>query len=193
MEAIPGEMVVHRMIREHSRAPTDQAGVKSQSNKPWLTDYPAIENLRVHTTVGPEGIVKAAFDNAFFPLDDDDTIRCSMTTINPPNSREYRLYSEQDGKDWFVSEVSNIVLPAFYHHPRITQAAEEPSFHGTIQEHVDLAYSLKHIVRGPQTLYTKKHVALGEFKRNNINPSQWQGGKLDTTGDQGKLERELRG
>ena len=75
--------------------------------------------------------------------------------------------SEEDGIQWFHSEVSNIVLSAFARYPDILQASHEKAL---IENHtdqtVDTSYSVSH-------RKTRMHVAIGEIKRGLIRRDDW--------------------
>lgn len=104
----------------------------------------------------------------------------------PPNYRRWRLQSEEDGINWFHTEVSNIVLAAWVRYPYQLQASHEKSLSDDVAESqvVDIAYSI-----GPTG--KRVQIAIGEFKRGIIEPEVWQSGNLART--QLPFSQELRG
>jgi hypothetical protein len=110
----------------------------------------------------------AAFDNdAFFNKYDDDIARLGEPAY-PPNYRTWRLQSEEDGINWFHSEISNIVLAAWARYPNLLQVSHEKMLSETKSDPkvVDVAYSVEHECK-------RVHVAIGEFKRGLIAPDVW--------------------
>ncbi|KPM39125.1 hypothetical protein AK830_g7453 [Neonectria ditissima] len=175
---------VFDLLNQHSTNPVKVTGFQSTTNKPWTKSYPAITKLNVHTTVQGPGHVVASYDSAFLEPYDDDNERL-QTGAYPPNYREWRLSSEEDGIQWFHTEVSNIVLAAFGEYPTMLQASHEKPLSDTkFDQTVDVAYPVKHNGK-------RKHVTIGEFKRGLILPDQWQDGKLSA--GQKSLSQELRG
>ncbi|KAK7394072.1 hypothetical protein QQX98_013144 [Neonectria punicea] len=174
---------VFNLLNQHPTNPVKVTGFQSTSNKPWTKSYPAITKLNVHTTVQGPGHVVASYDAAFLEPYDDDNARL-QTGAYPPNYREWRLSSEEDGIQWFHTEVSNIVLAAFGEYPTVLQVSHEKPLSDTkFDQTVDVAYSVKHNGK-------RKHVTIGEFKRGLILPDQWQDGKL--SGGQKSFSQELR-
>lgn len=173
---------VATLIGQHSTNPFKETKNQSGSAKEWTRSYALITNLNVHTLVQGPQAVQANFD-AFLDEYEDDSARL-LEPAYPPNDRQWRLNSEEDGIQWFHTEVSNIVLAGFARYPALIQASHEKPFSETrYDQTVDVAYSVSH---GRQ----RKHVVLGEFKRGLLVPDQWQSGKLRST--QQNLSRELR-
>lgn len=175
---------VGTLLVEHPTNPVEVTDMVSQSNKAWAEEYLPISRLTVHTHVRQDGAVIADFDTPFLPAYDDENLRLAELAY-PPNSRQHRLYSEQDAITWFHSEISNIVLPAFTSYPPLVQTGEPPPVHGSGRaKQVDMAYTAKY-------MHHRTHVAVGEFKRNLILYDEWQENGLSAT--QRKFSRELRG
>ncbi|OAA63632.1 hypothetical protein SPI_03795 [Niveomyces insectorum RCEF 264] len=107
-------------LNDHPTAPVEDTFMQSQSSKSWVKDFLPIKKLLVHTYLTPDGSSVLANFDAFIPESDDDLLRFGEVAY-PPNKRHYKLYSESDGIDWFHSEISNVVLPAFFRYPPITQ------------------------------------------------------------------------
>ncbi len=183
---------VQALLGQHPTNPVHATELHTGSNKPWTKAFPPITNMKVHTQVidqlrDEQGrlryIVKADFDGPFLPEYDDDQIRFDQPAY-PTNYRKWRLASEKDGHLWFHTEVSNIVLAAFAHHPNIMDAAEEKALtEETSNVTVDLGYSVKFNDHS-------RHLAIGEFKRGLLDFRIWQSGKL--TGKQVAFSQELR-
>lgn len=177
------------LIGEHPRNPVKNTHKQSESSKPWTKSYNQISRIRVHTQVHTQvhttGKVEAQFDNAFLGEYSDGELRLNEPAY-PPNFRTWRLDSEEDGIQWFHTEVSNVVLSAFARYPNILQAShEKPLSHTRTDQTVDTSYSIYH---GS----TRVPIAIGEFKRGLIRPDQWQEGRL-LSSSQKALSKELRG
>jgi len=157
----------------------------TQSNKAWAQSFSWIRNLTVHTWIEDE-LAYTDF-KAFIQQHDDDTLRLSELAVHP-NRRKWRLETEADCELWFHSEVSNIVLAAWSQYPSVTQTSQTkpPTTDVSIPESVDSTYSMKF-------QKDKKVLAIGEMKRNLINPDLWQQGDISSNEGQKKLSRELRG
>ncbi|POR36347.1 Uncharacterized protein TPAR_03458 [Tolypocladium paradoxum] len=170
------------LIGQHSTNPIQETYHKSGSSKEWTRSYAPITNLIIHTIVQGPQAVQANF-SAFHDEYDDDSLRLHEPAY-PPNYKRCRLNSEEDGIQWFHTEVSNIVLAGFARYPELILASHEKSFSEHRRDHtVDVAYSVAHAGR-------RKHVAIGEFKRGLIVGDQWQSGTLRSS--QESLSRELR-
>lgn len=174
---------VFELLNQHPKNPVKATGLQSSSNKPWTKSYPAITKLNIHTSVQGSGTVIASYETAFLETYEDENVRLD-TTAYPPNYRQWRLNSEEDGIQWFHTEISNIVLAAFKDYPAVLQVShEKPLSDAKFDQTVDCAYSIKHNGK-------RKHAAIGEFKRGLILADQWQNGKLGS--GQASLSQELR-
>ncbi|KPM34020.1 hypothetical protein AK830_g12549 [Neonectria ditissima] len=175
---------VATLIEQHSTNPCHDTYLMSGSSKTWTKAYSPITNLITHSRVQGDQAVQADF-RPFHPEYEDDSLRLQERG-NAPNERSYRLNSEEDGVSWFHTEVSNIVLAAFTKYPRLLQTSHDKPISESRDDHtVDVAYSV-------YTGRTRKHVAIGEFKRGLIAAKEWQQGILDTV-PQKSLSQELRG
>lgn len=96
----------------------------SSSSKAWAKKFPPISNFNVHTSVQGTDKVVANFDGPFLPELEDDVLRMA-NVVYAPNYRQWRLNTEEDGINWFHSELSNVVLGAFAIHPALLQASHE--------------------------------------------------------------------
>jgi len=104
-----------------------------------------------------------------------------------PNDRAWRLESEADCELWFHAEISNVVLTAWNHYPRVTQSSQiKPPRENSISEEVDSMYCVK-------DGQTKTVLTIGEMKRNLIQRMYWQAGNISRSSSQEKLSKELRG
>lgn len=172
------------------RGPTNpiyDPGYVTQSDKIWARNYPSLRNLVVHTVIDENGMTHANFEPAFLPLYADDDVRMNEPAF-PPNNRTWRLQSEADCELWFHTEISNVVLPAWSaaQIPVMQSSHIKPPREDPIPEEVDAVYSIK--FRNTRTV-----LAIGEMKRNLIQPEYWQGGNVTAIGAQKKLSKELRG
>lgn len=174
------------LIHMHSVNPVIETRMQTDSNKSWAKDFRPISRLLVHTVLEGTNAAIANFDGIFTPELADDARR-SNERASPPSNRSYRLYSEADGVSWFDTEISNVVLAAFRGAPNVMLQHQHPPKRSVAGSSgiklVDTAYTLKH---GS----TSHNLAIGEFKRNLINPREWQGGQLSR---QKGLSQELRG
>lgn len=174
------------LIKQHPENPVKETFLTSSSNKSWAKTFPAISNLRVHTSVLGIDNVVANFDGPLLPELEDDHLRMTAL-VYPPNNRHWRLGTEEDGINYFHSEISNVVLGAFATHPALLQAShEKPLSDENHAETVDVGYSV-HVSRAGQ----RRHVVIGEFKRCLLVADQWQRGRL--LGNQVAFSQELRG
>ena len=164
----------------------DETGYTSQSNKAWAQRYRPISNRIARTRIREEdGYTDTDFDSAFLPMYADDHLRLSEHCV-APNHRQWRFEVEADCESWFHAEVSNVVLSAWANYPAVLQSSHnKPPREDRITENVDILYSFKK--EG-----VKYPLAIGEVKRNLINPSNWQSSD-PLRGSQDKLSRELRG
>jgi len=175
---------VQDLLEQHPENPIRDTLYSSNSNKPWAKNYPPIKNLHVHTYVNEDGGVGATYHEAFLDMYEDDDLRLQELAY-PPNYRAWRLAYEEDGINWFHSEISNVVLAAWARYPAVLQAShEKPLTESRVTESVDIAYSVK---RGTDRV----HLAIGEFKRCLVSKVGWQAGKLNQS--QQGLSQELRG
>ena len=176
---------VNQLLGEHSRNPGYNPRYPSNSKKNWTSKFEPIHNLRVHTAILESGMVVADF-GAFLPDYRDEQKRMALPSNRPNDNREWYLAMEEDGKSWFNTEVSNVVLSAFTLYPGIRQELEaKPLSTINIPETVDMMYTLRvGNIRAP--------VAIGETKRNILRPEEWQAGRLRNE-QQLKLSQELRG
>lgn len=175
--------LVGELLDRHPENPVNETLYTSGSNKSWTKKYSAIKRLKVHTYVNDAGAVEANYEDAFLSMYEDDELRMQELAY-PPNYRQWRMAYEEDGINYFHTEISNIVLAAWTRHPTVLQAShEKPLTDNSVPETVDVAYS---VTRGRDRV----HVALGEFKRCLIAGEDWQAGKLTPT--QQVLSRELR-
>lgn len=172
---------VGALLGQHSTNPVKKTEFTTSSRKDWTKSIFPINSLQVHTSQTPTGTI--ADFSAFLDEFEDDDLRFNEPAY-PPNFRNWRFSSEEDGVNWFHTEVSNIVLAAWGRYPQILQASHEKSFIINDDKTVDIAYSLAHKNQ-------KYHVAIGEFKRGLIDFDQWSSGNLFKT--QAALSQELRG
>ncbi|KYK56285.1 hypothetical protein DCS_08255 [Drechmeria coniospora] len=161
-------------------------GYTSSTNKAWTEGYHPIKNMTVHTKACGDGLTYANFETAFLPLYDDDRVRMG-TAAFPPNGRSWRMGSEADVELWFHTEISNVVLAAWNHHPTVVQTSHsKPPSEKNMPEEVDATYSFK----------SNQHrvaLVIGEMKRNLVDADKWQCGRIPSSGPQDRLSRELRG
>ncbi|KAI8715920.1 hypothetical protein NCS52_01101000 [Fusarium sp. LHS14.1] len=156
------------------------------SDKPWARTYKPITNTTSHTFVGGDGITYANFNSAFLPLLEDDALRMSQPAV-PPNSRRWRFDVEADIENWFNTEIVNVVLSAWYVFPPMTQASHaKPLSEDNIPENIDSAFS---IYAGS----SRFPIAIGEIKRNLLEPDAWLQGGVAHSRRQVKLSQELQG
>lgn len=175
---------VDTLLQQHSTNPVTNPGYTSSTNKQWTSSFDPIGELHVHT-VDNGGAIFATYNGPFLPEYDDDVVRRNAMGY-PPNARQWRLETEEDGRIWFHTEVSNIVLAAWAGYPVVLQTSEASSLiEHRIAETVDISYSI-HVHN------TRRPLVIGEGKRNLINRRQWQEGNLTST-VQKSLSRELRG
>lgn len=176
------------LLLEHSTNPVKFTGLQSGSNKIWAKDFPTKLTITVHTRIGQgaeASAISTTFDSPFFPQLEDDALRMQEPACRP-TYRRYQLSSEGDMSLWFDTEVSNIVLAAFARYPSVLQASfERPLGDQHVAQSIDTAYSIEYKRR-------KFHIAVGDFKRNLIDPKQWQNGDLKRRAQQ-NLAQELRG
>jgi len=178
------------LLGQHLTNEVQTTGQATQSDKAWTRNYHPIRNLYVHTQVNhrDDGLVYANFERALLPWDADDTMRTAEPAI-PANHRIWRLESEADCELWFHSEVSNIVLAAWSQFPVVTQSShiKPPRDDQRISEEVDAVYSIK------TRTVSRAVLAIGEMKRNRVDPDRWQSGDISSLPGQVKLSQELRG
>lgn len=155
------------------------------SDKVWARAYKVIKNTQSHTVVR-DGITHANFDDAFLPPLADDALRMKQPAV-PPNNRHWRLETEADCENWFNTEIVNVVLSAWHAYPPITQTSHtKPLRDVNISENIDMTFSIK--------VGSKRYtMAIGEIKRNLLEPVVWQNGRVATAASQAKLSQELRG
>jgi len=177
---------VEELLLDHPRNPSAYTGLTSSTDKAWAREFHPITAATVRTQVDRSTdppTVTAQFDD-FFPPSDDDALRLREPAF-PPTFRKWKLSYEEDIVNWFHTEISNIVLGGFARYPSVLQAShEKPLSAEPILETIDMAYSVNRAGRNT-------HIVIGEYKRNLINPVQWQGGRLKAA--QLKLGQELRG
>ena len=126
----------------------------------------------------------ANYDGAFLDMYEDDELRMQELAY-PPNVREWRMAYEEDGVNWFHTEVSNVALAAWTRYPPVLQTSQErPLIDTRVPESVDVAYSVS---QGNE----RTHMVIGEFKRCLIAQNDWQTGRLGK--GQQSLSQELRG
>jgi hypothetical protein len=116
--------------------------MKSASRKPWAKKYHSIKSLNVYSgTTGEETVAK--FEGPLLGAFADDQIRMNEQAF-PSNKRYWKINSEADAKQWFLSEISAIVLAAFAKHPAILESYEaKPLTHQRVAETVDILYSIQ--------------------------------------------------
>ncbi|KAJ2893603.1 hypothetical protein MKZ38_008426 [Zalerion maritima] len=157
---------VRTFLEQHPTNPVGETGYTSSSHKNWARDFASINKLYVHSFLKDDGGVGAKFENAFLDL-------------------EWRLAYEEDGINWFHTEVSNIVLAAWARYPAVIQTShEKPLTKTQVSESVNIAYSVRRD-------NSRLHIAIGEFKRCLLVPHEWQQGTLRPP--QQGFSRELRG
>ncbi|KAF5564823.1 hypothetical protein FPHYL_4522 [Fusarium phyllophilum] len=173
------------LIQQHPANVVANPGYKTTSDKAWAHDYNPIKTTTVHTIIGRDGITHANFEDAFMGMEEDDSLRFRQPAVRT-NQRHWRLETEADCENWFNTEITNVVLSAWHDYPPLMQTSHtKPLSEENISENVDCTFSVKY----GQKRYT---VAIGEFKRNLIDPQQWQSGSITRSG-QRSLSQELRG
>ncbi|POR35496.1 Uncharacterized protein TPAR_04311 [Tolypocladium paradoxum] len=176
---------VNNLFHWHSANPVHETFYRSSTNKRWAQAYDPISRVHVHTHVDADGSVQADFESCFLPELADDRLRMAAFAF-PPNYRRWRLDTEGDIVNWFNTEVSNVVLPAWSACPALLQTAEaKPLSAATISQCADTTFSVK-------PANTACAVAIGEMKRNLIEPDDWCTGSIEKS-SQKTLSRELRG
>ena len=173
-----------QLLQQHPTNPVQNVATLSTTNKEWANNYHVFRNMSVYTAIDGHGRFTATFEPPFLPKYDDNIARGQQPSY-PPNMRQWRLQSEQDMKDWFLTEILNVVLAGWSNLPVVLQQSEILPLNARSAETVD--HFLTIFINGLQL-----PLLAGEFKKSGINRDQWQQGHL-TTSDQKKLSRELRG
>ncbi|KAM0436743.1 hypothetical protein ACHAPT_002454 [Fusarium lateritium] len=173
-------------ILQHPANPVEETKYTTGSGKEWARRYTPISNLIVRSFVADDGLTYANFDDAFLPLDADDTPRMSEPAV-PTNNRHWRLEYEADCENWLNTEVANVTLAAWKRYPSVIQASHcKPLSSRSIPENIDSTFSIKFAGK-------RAPLAIGEMKRNLISATAWQSGYILGQGSQVKLSQELRG
>jgi hypothetical protein len=173
-------------ILQHPTNAVHITGYTTASDKEWARRYKPVVNLVTRSIVAADGLSYAQFEEAFWPLCDDDRARMNEPYL-PPNLRRWRFEMEADCENWFHSEVSNVVLAAWASNPPVLQTSHcKPLGEDNIPENVDVTYSVE---IGGQ----RRALAIGEMKRNLVHAASWQGGDLSRKSSQKRLSQELRG
>ncbi|KAJ4308011.1 hypothetical protein N0V84_012351 [Fusarium piperis] len=176
---------VHDLILQHPTNIISNTGYQTASEKHWARVYHPISNIICHTRVH-RGRTYADFERALLPLYDDDTIRLNHEAV-PPNNRHWRLETEADCENWFNTEIVNVVLAAWFSNPAMTQSSHtKPLTDQNISENIDITFSIKIDNR-------RLPIAIGEIKRNLLDPDAWREGRAAELSHQRKLSQELRG
>ncbi|RSL67862.1 hypothetical protein CEP53_002805 [Fusarium sp. AF-6] len=174
------------LILEHPTNPIHNTLYMTDSDKRWARNYKPIVNATCRTMVASDGITYTNFDEAFFPLYEDDNLRLSQPA-EPPNSRKWRFETEADCENWFNTEIVNVVLSAWNRYPSILQSSHnKPPSEENIPENIDSIFTFK-------SQGAKRVLAIGEIKRNLIKHTIWQRGNPSSSASQKKLSQELRG
>ena len=177
-------VAVSELLNQHSGNVAHDTFYMSSSSKHWARHYRPIEKLKVHTYKNQNQGVSADYDDAFLELYEDEELRMQELAY-PPNYRTWRLAYEEDGVNWFNTEVSNVVLAAWARYPNVLQTSQEkPLTDVNISESVDIAYSVTKDGN-------RMHMAIGEFKRCLIKAKEWENGSLGS--NQRGFSQELRG
>lgn len=109
---------VHELLNQHPDSPVHDTYYTSSTSKNWITHYPPIRKINVHTYVNANGGISADYDRAFLEVYEDDELRMQELAY-PPNYRKWRMAYEEDGINWFHTEVSNVVLAAWARYPDV--------------------------------------------------------------------------
>jgi hypothetical protein len=102
---------VEDLLFQHSSNGAYNPQSHTQSKKNWAEKFHTIKRLNIHT-LQQSNCTQAVLDGPLLREYSDDQLRKNEPAY-PPNSRIWRLESEADGKHWFLSEISNIVLASF--------------------------------------------------------------------------------
>ncbi|KAJ3528748.1 hypothetical protein NM208_g10064 [Fusarium decemcellulare] len=174
------------LVLQHPTNPIYNTFLATQSDKVWSRNYAPIKNIICHSGIDGAGTTQANFEEAFLPLYDDDTVRLRQPAVRP-NSRHWRFETEADCENWFNTEIVSVVLSAFNAYPVLMQTSHaKPLSEETITENTDLTFSVK--------IGNRRHaVAIGEMKRNILEPRAWRTGNVSAAKQQEKLSKELRG
>ncbi|EWZ77924.1 hypothetical protein FOXG_21397 [Fusarium oxysporum f. sp. lycopersici 4287] len=173
-----------KLIQQHPTNVVANPGYKTASDKSWSNSYKPIKSTTSYIKI-QNGVIDANFENAFMGMMEDDAMRFRQPAV-PTNQRYWRLETEADCENWFNTEITNVVLSAWHSNPPLMQTSHtKPLTEENIPENVDCTFSVKH---GGKR-YT---VAIGEFKRNLLDPNEWGSGSINK-GGQRKLSQELRG
>ncbi|KAF4459883.1 hypothetical protein FALBO_13361 [Fusarium albosuccineum] len=172
------------LILQRPTNPIKNTFLATQSDKVWSRSYAPIKNIICHSGIDGAGITQANFEEAFLPLYDDDTVRLRQPAVHP-NNRHWRLETEAGCENWFNTEIVSVVLSAFNAYPIMMQTSHtKPLSEETITENTDLTFSVK--------IDNRRHtVAIGEMKRNILEPKVWRMGNVSAAKQQEKLSKEL--
>ncbi|KAK4143562.1 uncharacterized protein C8A04DRAFT_12250 [Dichotomopilus funicola] len=177
-----------QLLEEHPDNGAYNPGYKSGTNKGWAKKFSPDLKLRNRTRNVDLGdgnyVVVADFDESFLPEQPDDISRRNQLVF-PPNIRSWRLEQEEDYVTWFHAEVSNIVAGFSSSPPVLQQSQPKPYTEEKHDESIDIVYTIKHNKE-------RLPLAIGELKRNLIDPIQWLDKRLRSA-TQKSLARELRG
>lgn len=175
---------IEQLLHAHPTNSVEETGYESSTRKEWTRNYKPIGKVTVHT-FEQNGAIAANFD-ALVPEQADDQHRKSLRAY-PPNPHSWRMDTEADARHWFYHEVSDIVMAAFASSPPLVQVAEAKAFsEQPVAQVVDESFTF----RPPRR--SRIPLVIGEFKRNILNPGEWQRGKI-VSSLQSALSRELRG
>ncbi|ODA83598.1 hypothetical protein RJ55_02113 [Drechmeria coniospora] len=176
---------VGELLMQSPTSPVKETQLQTGTNKKWAEQYHFIKNIITHTRV-ENGCAVADFQAAFLPPYADDALRMSAPAVSP-NERQWRLQTEADCELWFHSEISNVVLAAWSQYPALTQTSHsKPMGDKAVAEEIDATYAFR-------SRHHKVALAIGEMKRNLINPGPWQRGNISMDMTQKRLSKELRG
>ena len=183
--ATPAPGTAEYQILQHPTNPTYNPKYLTNSDKQWARQYQPISNLIPRTRL-VDDISYAEFDEGFLPLYRDDYARMNEPAV-APNPKHWRFEVEADCENWFNSEVSNVVLAAWFNYPSVLQTSHgKPLTDEYISECVDSTYSTR--IGGHRV-----PLAIGEMKRGLINAERWQAGDISSREAQKRLSQELRG
>jgi hypothetical protein len=174
------------LILQHPSNPIHNPMLVTDTDKAWARQYDPIKNITLHSLVDQDGITQANFEEAFFPLSNDDRMRFRRPAV-PPNNRSWRLQAEADCENWFNTEIVNVVLAAWDTSPTMIQSSHnKPLSDRNIPEEVDSLFSVKLGDR-------RRPVVIGEIARNLIREEAWRRGRPSAIPNQKRLSQELRG
>lgn len=158
-------------------------GNVSSTNKKWTERYHGItvRQLKLHTTY-VNGVFAYADWTPLVELCSDENLRRREPSY-PPNPRAvWLLGAEENVKQYYVVELSSVVLSKFVRFPEVNSQGDIPKLRGNGGNRVDIIYH-----------WGNRELVIGDFKRNTFRAKSWMDGKFEKKADQQRLARELRG